>query len=94
MSAQDFSQKQHRDLEVFVSGVQTRRASQGLKRLGADLGPPTGPDRAHLAAMVHVEALGKELRKFNVGCDGGGATPVLEDANDIAFTALRAGDVE
>src|SRR5262249_13444728 len=30
-------------------------------------------------------------RKFNVGFDGGGAIPVLEDTNDIAFTAVRVG---
>ena len=28
-------------------------------------------------------------RKFNVGFDGGGIVPVLEDTNDIAFTAVR-----
>jgi ferredoxin-nitrite reductase len=28
-------------------------------------------------------------RKFNVGFDGGGAIPVLEETNDIAFTAVR-----
>ena len=28
-------------------------------------------------------------RKFNVGFDGGGVVPVLEDTNDIAFTAVR-----
>src|SRR4029453_11833809 len=28
-------------------------------------------------------------RKFNVGFDGGGVEPVLEDTNDIAFTAVR-----
>jgi ferredoxin-nitrite reductase len=31
-------------------------------------------------------------RKFNVGYDGGGIIPVLEDTNDIAFTAVRVGD--
>jgi ferredoxin-nitrite reductase len=31
-------------------------------------------------------------RKFNVGFDGGGIIPVLEDTNDIAFTAVRVGD--
>jgi len=31
-------------------------------------------------------------RKFNVGFDGGGAIPVLEDTNDIAFTAVRVGE--
>ena len=30
-------------------------------------------------------------RKFNVGFDGGGAIPVLEDTNDIAFTAVTVG---
>jgi ferredoxin-nitrite reductase len=28
-------------------------------------------------------------RKFNVGFDGGGCVPVLEDTNDIAFTAVK-----
>ena len=31
-------------------------------------------------------------RKFNVGFDGGGVIPVLEDTNDIAFTAVRISD--
>src|SRR5262249_32785013 len=31
-------------------------------------------------------------RKFNVAFDGGGAIPVLEDTNDIAFTAVRRGE--
>jgi ferredoxin-nitrite reductase len=31
-------------------------------------------------------------RKFNVGFDGGGIIPVLEDTNDIAFTAVRVSD--
>jgi ferredoxin-nitrite reductase len=31
-------------------------------------------------------------RKFNVGFDGGGAVPVLEDTNDIAFTAVTVPD--
>jgi len=31
-------------------------------------------------------------RKFNVGYDGGGIIPVLEDTNDIAFTAVRVAD--
>jgi ferredoxin-nitrite reductase len=63
MSAQDFSEEQRRYLEGFVSGVQARRAAQGLKPLGADGArpPPTGPDREHLAAMAHFEAGGKTL---------------------------------
>jgi len=31
-------------------------------------------------------------RKFNVGFDGGGAIPVLEDTNDIAFTAVTRAE--
>ena len=31
-------------------------------------------------------------RKFNVGFDGGGAIPVLEDTNDIAFTAVTVAE--
>lgn len=31
-------------------------------------------------------------RKFNVAFDGGGAIPTLEDTNDIAFSAVTAGD--
>jgi ferredoxin-nitrite reductase len=31
-------------------------------------------------------------RKFNVAFDGGGMVPVLEDTNDIAFTAVRVRD--
>ncbi len=63
MSAQDFSEEQRRYLEGFVSGVQARRASQGLKPLGAEGGaaPPAGPDKEHLAAMARFEAAGKKL---------------------------------
>jgi ferredoxin-nitrite reductase len=31
-------------------------------------------------------------RKFNVGFDGGGVIPVLEDTNDIGFQAVRVND--
>src|SRR3712207_5980630 len=31
-------------------------------------------------------------RKFNISLDGGGRVAVLEDTNDIAFTAVRVGD--
>ncbi len=63
MSAQDFSEDQRRYLEGFVSGVQARRAAQGLKPLGAEGAPaaPSGPDRDHLAAMARFEAAGKKL---------------------------------
>ena len=31
-------------------------------------------------------------RKFNIALDGGGSVAVVEDTNDIAFTAVRVGD--
>lgn len=63
MSAQDFSEEQRRYLEGFVSGVQARRASQGLKPLGTEGGAvePAGPDKEHLAAMARFESAGKKL---------------------------------
>jgi ferredoxin-nitrite reductase len=65
MSAQDFSEEQRRYLEGFVSGVQARRASQGLKPLGTEGGSavatPGGPDKEHLEAMARFEAAGKKL---------------------------------
>jgi ferredoxin-nitrite reductase len=65
MSGQDFTDEQRRYLEGFVSGVQARRASQGLKPLGGDAGSGSGssagPDKAHLAAMARFEAAGKKL---------------------------------
>ena len=63
MSAQDFTEDQRRYLEGFVSGVQARRAAQGLRPLGAEGGStqPAGPDKEHLAAMARFEAAGKKL---------------------------------
>ena len=64
MSAQDFTEEQRRYLEGFVSGVQARRAAQGLKPLGSEGGgaaQPAGPDKDHLAAMARFEAVGKKL---------------------------------
>ena len=64
MSAQDFTEEQRRYLEGFVSGVQARRAAQGLKPLGAEGGgaaQPAGPDKEHLAAMARFEAAGRKL---------------------------------
>jgi ferredoxin-nitrite reductase len=65
MSAQDFTEEQRRYLEGFVSGVQARRAAQGLKPLGAEgaavPAQAAGPDRDHLAAMARFEAAGKKL---------------------------------
>ena len=64
MGGQDFTEEQRRYLEGFVSGVQARRAAQGLKPLGAEGGgaaQPAGPDKDHLAAMARFEAAGKKL---------------------------------
>ncbi|MFM9850868.1 MAG: NirA family protein [Hyphomicrobiaceae bacterium] len=63
MSAQDFTDEQRRYLEGFVSGMQARRAAQGLQPLAGAGGPaaPSGPDKDHLAAMARFEAQGKKL---------------------------------
>ncbi|MGE3064098.1 MAG: NirA family protein [Hyphomicrobiaceae bacterium] len=64
MSAQDFTDEQRRYLEGFVSGIQARRAAQGLKPLGTEGGgaaAPAGPDKDHLAAMARFESAGRKL---------------------------------
>ena len=63
MSAQDFTEEQRRYLEGFVSGMQARRAAQGLQPLAGAGGSaqPAGPDKEHLAAMARFEAAGKKL---------------------------------
>lgn len=63
MSGQDFTDEQRRYLEGFASGMQARRAAQGLKPLEGTGGSaaPSGPDRDHLAAMARFEADGKKL---------------------------------
>jgi ferredoxin-nitrite reductase len=52
--------------------------------------------RPHASAWHHHILNDRSLyglpRKFNVGFDGGGAIPVLEDTNDIAFTAVRVAE--
>ena len=49
--------------------------------------------RPHARAVHHHILHHRELyglpRKFNIAFDGGGRVPVLEDTNDIAFTAVR-----
>jgi ferredoxin-nitrite reductase len=49
--------------------------------------------RPHARALHHFILNHRELyglpRKFNIAFDGGGRVPVLEDTNDIAFTAVR-----
>ena len=50
----------------------------------------TRPDarRIHHHILYHRELYGLP-RKFNIAFDGGGVVPVLEDTNDIAFTAVQ-----
>ena len=42
--------------------------------------------------ILHHRALYGLPRKFNIAYDGGGRVPVLEDTNDIAWTAVRVRD--
>jgi ferredoxin-nitrite reductase len=52
--------------------------------------------RPHSRALHHFILNHRELyglpRKFNVAFDGGGRVPVLEDTNDIAFSAVQVAD--
>ena len=52
--------------------------------------------RPHARAIHHHILNHRELfglpRKFNIAFDGGGRVPVLEDTNDVAFTAVRVQD--
>jgi ferredoxin-nitrite reductase len=52
--------------------------------------------RPHARSLHHFILHHRELyglpRKFNIAFDGGGAIPVLEDTNDIAFTAVEVAD--
>jgi ferredoxin-nitrite reductase len=52
--------------------------------------------RPHTRAMHHFILNHRDLyglpRKFNIAYDGGGAIAVLEDTNDIAFTAVAVAD--
>jgi ferredoxin-nitrite reductase len=63
MSGQDFTDEQRRYLEGFVSGMQARRAAQGLQPLAGagDAAVPSGPDKEHLVAMARFEAQGRKL---------------------------------
>ena len=53
----------------------------------------TRPDarRIHHHILYHRELYGLP-RKFNIAFDGGGVVPVLEDTNDIAFTAVPVAE--
>ena len=52
--------------------------------------------RPHARAIHHFILNHRELyglpRKFNIAFDGGGTVAVLEDTNDIAFTAVQVAD--
>ena len=52
--------------------------------------------RPHARAIHHHILYHRELyglpRKFNIAFDGGGLVPVLEDTNDVAFTAVTVAD--
>jgi ferredoxin-nitrite reductase len=52
--------------------------------------------RPHARAIHHFILNHRELfglpRKFNIAFDGGGAVQVLEETNDIAFSAVRWGE--
>jgi ferredoxin-nitrite reductase len=52
--------------------------------------------RPHARALHHFILYHRELyglpRKFNIAFDGGGRVAVLEDTNDIAFSAVRLTD--
>jgi ferredoxin-nitrite reductase len=52
--------------------------------------------RPHARALHHFILHHRELyglpRKFNIAFDGGGRVVVLEDTNDIAFTAVQVAD--
>ena len=52
--------------------------------------------RPHARALHHFILHHRELyglpRKFNIAFDGGGRVAVLEDTNDIAFTAVQVAD--
>jgi ferredoxin-nitrite reductase len=52
--------------------------------------------RPHSRALHHFILYHRELyglpRKFNIAFDGGGRVPVLEDTNDIAFSAVQLKD--
>lgn len=47
--------------------------------------------RLHHFILHHRELYGLP-RKFNIAFDGGGAIPVLEDTNDVAFTAVEVAE--
>ncbi|MDQ3815548.1 MAG: NirA family protein, partial [Armatimonadota bacterium] len=88
--------------ELHEAGIINRGA--GADNIRNITGSPTAGidqqeliDTRPLARELHHTILNhKELyglpRKFNIGFDGGGTISVLEDTNDIGFTAVRVGE--
>lgn len=77
------------------SGADNIRNVTGSPTAGID--PQELIDTRPYARAWHHHILNQRLlyglpRKFNVAFDGGGAIPVLEDTNDIAFTAVSVKD--
>jgi ferredoxin-nitrite reductase len=74
------------------SGADNIRNITGSPTAGIDL-QELIDTRPHCRALHHFILHHRELyglpRKFNVAFDGGGRVPVLEDTNDIAFTAVK-----
>jgi ferredoxin-nitrite reductase len=64
----DFTPEQKRYLEGFLSGIEARRAQDGVSRIGSEAtawteaaARPTGPDAPHLLAQDGVLASGQKL---------------------------------
>ena len=77
------------------SGADNIRNITGSPTAGIDL-QELLDTRPHARSLHHFILHHRELyglpRKFNIAFDGGGAIPVLEDTNDIAFTAVDVAD--
>jgi len=77
------------------SGADNIRNVTGTPTAGID--PQELIDTRHYAREWHFHILNDRSlyglpRKFNVGFDGAGVIPVLEDTNDIGFQAVRVND--
>ncbi len=77
------------------SGADNVRNVTGSPTAGID--PDELVDTRPDARAIHFHILNHRAlyglpRKFNIAFDGGGRVPVLEETNDIAFTAVRVAD--
>jgi ferredoxin-nitrite reductase len=77
------------------SGADNIRNITGSPTAGIDM-QELLDTRPHARSLHHFILHHRELyglpRKFNIAFDGGGAIPVLEDTNDIAFTAVEVAE--